>query len=316
MVDGAVFISNGSPVDCGHILLAVRFARSSSHPILHGYDEADDGFLRHYDHCRMAHVATLDSVDSVGDSHRRYRAHGVLDISPQRRDESRHQRSHILATDASDLDGLEQNSRGPLDRPVGGYDGLFRHSGESPRRPAMKKQDGLYRVVEVIAWLTVIAGVFHALVATVWLLEFGSLSLGAIAAPLVQHSRIAAVIFLLWEYVAAGIGYYGLLIETILIGIDGPLEILCLTGVNGVLMLVLGRLMLRVLHRADRGRSIVMFWAGLQRIAVFCATAVCVLVGISWRTALIGAMFNLAVGLLVLWFWHRSRATDSYGTIS
>ena len=77
-------------------------------------------------------------------------------------------------------------------------------------------------------------------------------------------------------------------------------------GIVGMFMVLFGGLLWQAL-RASPPLSVPLFWAALQKLGAAGAVALGVSRGLFGAIALLVASFDLASGILALWYWARTR---------
>ena len=91
------------------------------------------------------------------------------------------------------------------------------------------------------------------------------------------------------------------------VGAGTPAEAAHFFGIVGMFMVLFGGLLWQAL-RAPAPMPVPVFWAALQKVGASAAVALGVSRGLFGAVALLVASFDLASGILALWYWSRVRA--------
>ena len=83
-------------------------------------------------------------------------------------------------------------------------------------------------------------------------------------------------------------------------------------GIVGMFMILFGGLLWQAL-RAAPPLPVPLFWAALQKLGASGAVALGVERGLFGKIALLVASFDLASGVLALWYWTRVRGRGAVG---
>ncbi|WP_416307905.1 hypothetical protein [Neptunicella sp. SCSIO 80796] len=77
-------------------------------------------------------------------------------------------------------------------------------------------------------------------------------------------------------------------------------------AIVGMFMLLFGGLMLHALF-SHQHHPVAVFWSGLQKLGAFAAVGLGVMNGVFASIAWAVALFDLASGILILYYWHKIR---------